>query len=81
MSSRMSLAWTGSSSAEPLYKYCITCRVKVKVKMNVDLDEISDESPSFWGWGVLVMLAGTIIHDKRTIVDNKPFQRSRIGCR
>ena len=51
MSSRMSLAWTGSSSAEPLYKYCITCRVKVKVKMNVDVDEISDKSPSFLFFG------------------------------
>ena len=34
MSSRMSLAWTGSSSAEPLYRYCITCSGK---KVNVTL--------------------------------------------
>ena len=34
MSSRMSLAWTGSSSAEPLYRYCITCNAnQVKVKL------------------------------------------------
>ena len=36
--------------------------------MNVDVDEISDESLSFLGgWGVLVILAGTIFYDKRTI--------------